>query len=62
MSQYDKIWIEVDVSPAMSKQEKTTKLQALMEALNKLDCIENITAIDYIADGECKKRELDMSK
>ena len=57
---YDKIWIEIDVEKATAKNQKSEKIQTLMKALNKLDCVENISAVDYIQEGEKKKREVEL--
>ena len=60
MSQYDKIWIEIDVEKSTDKKQKSEKLEALMKSLNQLDCVENISAVDYIQEGEKKKREVEL--
>ena len=57
---YDKIWIEIDVEKSSAKNQKSEKIQTLMKALNKLDCVENISAVDYIQEGEKKKREVEL--
>ena len=42
------------------KKQKSEKLEALMKSLNQLDCVENISAVDYIQEGEKKKREVEL--
>ncbi len=46
MSDYDKIWIEVDVE--QDRENKTKKLQEIMKALEEINCISNVTKIQYI--------------
>ena len=57
---YDKIWIEIDVEKATAKNQKSEKIQTLIKTLNQLDCVENISAVDYIQEGEKKKREVEL--
>ncbi len=46
MTMYHKIWIEVDVEKKM--ELKTAKIKEIMEALEKVDCIINISKIQYM--------------
>ena len=45
MSQFHKIWIEVDV--LKETQKKTEMMTKIMTALMKVECVENITKIQY---------------
>ena len=45
MVMYHKIWIEVDVEKDM--ELKTEKIKRIMEALEKIPCIVNISKVQY---------------
>ena len=45
MTMYHKIWIEVDVEKDM--ELKTEKIKEIMEALEKVKCIVNISKVQY---------------
>lgn len=45
MSEYDKLWIEVDVDQDRGK--KTDKVCAVIEALRKASCVANVTKVQY---------------
>jgi len=47
MSDYDKIWIEVDVEKDRDKEEKTKKILAIIEALSRVESVINITKTQY---------------
>ena len=47
MTMYHKIWIEVDVEKDVAKKEKTAKIRAIMDALDEVRCIVNITKVQY---------------
>ena len=45
MTMYHKIWIEVDVEKDMN--EKTEKIQMIMTALKDVECVVNISKVQY---------------
>ncbi len=45
MSEYDKIWIEVDVE--QDRDKKTEKMSKIMGHLMELDEVKNVTKITY---------------
>mgnify|MGYP001573538756 CR=1 FL=1 len=55
-----KILIEVDVAP--ESDQKTEKLKKITEALENLDCVENVSMVSYIENGEKKRYEIDLQE
>lgn len=45
MTMYHKIWIEVDVEKEITK--KTEKIHSIMSALEDVDCVVNISKVQY---------------
>ena len=45
MSQFDKIWMEVDVE--QDREEKTKKIKEIIDSLDKIDCVCNVTKVQY---------------
>ncbi len=57
MSQYHKIWIEVDVD---KMKQKTELIKTIVEALQKIEGIIDVTKTQYISSGEKVRSELEL--
>lgn len=50
MSNYDKIWVELEIE--QDRDNKTKKIQEVLEHCSKIPCVKNVSKVTYQKDIE----------